>query len=127
MSKFYGVFILGTIAFMMALGSFTQAQQEGKIVDIFQNVENVQETQKIVSPLEVGQYDEAYDYYTQGYYVKAFRAALTRAERNDPIAQTLLGRMYMEGYIGPVDRKKAALWFERAANQGDPQAQLRYG
>ncbi|ATO57899.1 tetratricopeptide repeat protein [Bartonella sp. 1-1C] len=124
MSKFYGVFILGTIALVISFGSSSQAQQEEQVVDLSQSI---QENQKIVMPLEVGQYDEAYDYYTQGYYVKAFRAALMRAERNDPIAQTLLGRMYLEGYVGPVDGKQAALWFERAANQGDPQAQLRYG
>ncbi|WP_438721719.1 tetratricopeptide repeat protein [Bartonella rochalimae] len=124
MNKFYRVFILGTIAFVMAFGSSSQAQQGGQIVDISQNI---QEAQKIVMPLEAGQYDEAYDYYTKGYYVKAFRAALMRAEHNDPIAQTLLGRMYMEGCIGPVDGKQSALWFERAANQGEPQAQLRYG
>ncbi|MCL6229201.1 tetratricopeptide repeat protein [Bartonella bilalgolemii] len=127
MSKFYGALILGTIAFVMSFVSATQAQQGEPIVDISQNVENTQETQKNVSPLEVGQYDEAYDYYTQGYYVKAFRAALRRAEQNDPIAQTLIGRMYMEGHVGPVDGKQAVLWFKNAANQGDPQAQLRYG
>ncbi|WP_371325866.1 tetratricopeptide repeat protein [Bartonella sp. AR 15-3] len=127
MSRFYGVLILGIIACVMAFVSSTRAQQGEQIVNISQNVENTQETQKNVLPLQAGQYDEAYDYYVQGYYVKAFRAALMRAKQNDPIAQTLIGRMYMEGYIGPVDGKQAVLWFKHAADQGDPQAQLRYG
>lgn len=77
--------------------------------------------------LQPGQYDEAYDYYVRGYYFKAFLAALKRAEQNDPIAQALIGKMYMEGYAVPVDGARAALWFERAAKQGEPRAQLHYG
>ncbi|MCZ2328830.1 tetratricopeptide repeat protein [Bartonella sp. F02] len=82
---------------------------------------------KPIKILKPGQYDEAYDYYVQGYYLKAFRAALRRAENNDPFAQTLIGKMYLEGYAVPIDGARAALWFGRAAKQGDPQAQLRYG
>ncbi|WP_455475049.1 tetratricopeptide repeat protein [Bartonella sp. B30(2025)] len=78
-------------------------------------------------PLKAGQYDQAYDYYIQGYYLKAFREALRRAEKNDPIAQTLVARLYMEGNAVPMDGARAALWFGRAAKQGEPQAQLRYG
>ncbi|WP_254474986.1 tetratricopeptide repeat protein [Bartonella sp. B1098] len=78
-------------------------------------------------PLKAGDYDQAYDYYIQGYYLKAFREALRRAEKNDPFAQTLLARIYMEGCAVPINGAQAALWFERAAKQGEPQAQLRYG
>ncbi|AQX28455.1 MULTISPECIES: tetratricopeptide repeat protein [unclassified Bartonella] len=127
MSKFYAIFILGIIGFIMAFASSSCAQQEEQIVDVSQNAENTQRTQQIVSPLKAGQYDEAYDYYVQGLYEKAFRVALARAKQNDPIAQTLLGRMYMEGYVTPIDGKQAISWFERAAKQGEPQAQLRYG
>ncbi|EJF87663.1 tetratricopeptide repeat protein [Bartonella rattimassiliensis] len=84
-------------------------------------------TQESFQPLKAGDYDQAYDYYIQGYYLKAFQEALRRAEKNDPFAQTLLARIYMEGCAVPVDGARAALWFERAAKQGEPQAQLRYG
>ncbi|WP_019222816.1 tetratricopeptide repeat protein [Bartonella rattaustraliani] len=78
-------------------------------------------------PLQAGQYDQAYDYYIRGFYLKAFREALRRAEQNDPFAQTLVARMYLEGCAVPLDGARAALWFGRAAKQGEPQAQLRYG
>ncbi|WP_455465930.1 tetratricopeptide repeat protein [Bartonella sp. B39] len=90
-------------------------------------VQNASNTDKPFQPLQAGQYDQAYDYYIQGYYLNAFREALRRAEQNDPFAQTLLAQIYMEGYAVPRDGARAALWFERAAKQGEPQAQLRYG
>lgn len=77
--------------------------------------------------LKAGQYDNAYDNYAAGNYKTAFLEALKRGEEGDPTAQTLLGRMYMEGYAVTVDGARAALWFGRAAEQGDPQAELRYG
>ncbi|MBB4076319.1 hypothetical protein GGR08_000612 [Bartonella fuyuanensis] len=93
----------------------------------FNTIQEASNTQKPFQPLKAGDYDKAYDYYIQGYYLKAFREALRRAEKNDPFAQTLLARLYMEGCAVPVDGARAALWFERAAKQGEPQAQLRYG
>lgn len=77
--------------------------------------------------LKPGEYDSAYDNYTAGNYMTAFLEALKRAENGDPTAQTLLGRMYTEGYAVALDGARAALWFGRAAKQGDPQAELRYG
>ncbi|MHC5305867.1 tetratricopeptide repeat protein [Bartonella sp. LJL80] len=79
------------------------------------------------APLKAGQYDFAYDNYTAGNYLTAFTEALKRGEKGDPTAQTLLGRMYTEGYAVTLDGARAALWFGRAAKQGDPQAELRYG
>ena len=77
--------------------------------------------------LKAGQYDSAYDNYMAGNYKTAFLEALKRGEEGDATAQTLLGRMYMEGYAVAIDGARAALWFGRAAKQGDPQAELRYG
>lgn len=77
--------------------------------------------------LKAGEYDQAYDYYTAGEFLSAFRVALKRAQQGDPTAQTLLGRLYMEGYAVTLDGARSALWFSRAADQGDPQAELRYG
>lgn len=78
-------------------------------------------------PLKAGDYDLAYDYYRIGQYMRAFRAALSRAENGDPTAQTLLGCLYLEGNAVARDGARAALWFSRAAEQGDHQAELRYG
>jgi len=78
-------------------------------------------------PLKAGDYDQAYDYYSAGEYLSAFRVALKRAQQGDPTAQTLLGRLYMEGYAVTLDGARSALWFSRAAERGDPQAELRYG
>ncbi|WP_039760802.1 tetratricopeptide repeat protein [Bartonella queenslandensis] len=93
----------------------------------FNTIQESSNSEKSFQPLKAGDYDQAYDYYIQGYYLKAFREALRRAEKNDPFAQTLLARIYMEGCAIPIDGARAALWFERAAKQGEPQAQLRYG
>lgn len=93
----------------------------------FNTIQESSNSEKSFQPLKAGDYDQAYDYYIQGYYLKAFREALRRAEKNDPFAQTLLARIYMEGCAVPIDGARAALWFERAAKQGEPQAQLRYG
>ncbi|WP_435521239.1 tetratricopeptide repeat protein [Bartonella silvatica] len=93
----------------------------------FNTVQKSSNTEETFKPLQAGEYDQAYDYYIQGYYLKAFREALRRAEKNDPFAQTLLGRLYTEGCAVPADGARAALWFKRAAQQGEPQAQLRYG
>ncbi len=93
----------------------------------FNTIQDTSNTNKPFQPLKAGQYDQAYDYYIQGYYLKAFREALKRAEKNDPFAQTLVARIYMEGCAVPIDGARAALWFGRAAKQGEPQAQLRYG
>ncbi|AQX31360.1 tetratricopeptide repeat protein [Bartonella schoenbuchensis] len=92
-----------------------------------ENTAKAQDHESSAQVLKAGQYDEAYDYYMQGNYLKAFHEALKRAEYNDPAAQTLIGQMYMEGYAVPLDGERAALWFGSAAKHGDPQAQLRYG
>ncbi|WP_455477957.1 tetratricopeptide repeat protein [Bartonella sp. B10] len=90
-------------------------------------IQNTANTEEPVRPLKIGQYDQAYDYYVQGYYLQAFHEALKRAEQNDPFAQTLVAQIYMEGYAVAADGARAALWFGRAAKQGEPHAQLRYG
>ncbi|WP_455479271.1 tetratricopeptide repeat protein [Bartonella sp. B23] len=91
------------------------------------DIQNASDSDKPFQPLQTGQYDQAYDYYAQGYHLNAFREALKRAEQNDPFAQTLLAQMYTEGYAVPRNEVRAAFWFKRAAKQGEPQAQLRYG
>ncbi|UNE54019.1 tetratricopeptide repeat protein [Bartonella machadoae] len=122
------LFILSVMWFATTAKSFAVTSAESSNPE--RSLNTIQEASKkdeSFQPLQAGQYDQAYDYYIQGYYLKAFREALRRAEQNDPFAQTLLARIYMEGCALPVDGARAALWFGRAAKQGEPQAQLRYG
>ncbi|ABM45659.1 hypothetical protein X471_00808 [Bartonella bacilliformis str. Heidi Mejia] len=127
--------VIGALAVSAAIGLAVSAAfaKDEEILNLEQSLNTVQDfsknkrAQKIPQILRAGKYDEAYDYYVQGFYLKAFRAALRRAENNDPKAQTLVGKMYMEGYAVTQDGARAALWFGRAAKQGDPHAQLRYG
>ncbi|WP_208435361.1 tetratricopeptide repeat protein [Bartonella phoceensis] len=107
--------------------SIATAEESSNLENSLNTIQDASNMQKPFQPLQAGQYDQAYDYYIQGYYLNAFREALRRAEQNDPFAQTLLARIYMEGCAVPRDGARAALWFERAAKQGEPQAQLRYG
>ncbi|SSZ39528.1 tetratricopeptide repeat protein [Bartonella grahamii] len=120
--------ILGVIGLASsAVNSAGNTEEFSSSEGSFNTIQEASNTQEPFQPLKAGDYDQAYDYYIQGYYLKAFREALRRAEKNDPFAQTLLARIYMEGCAVPIDGARAALWFERAAKQGEPQAQLRYG
>ncbi|WP_297322950.1 tetratricopeptide repeat protein [uncultured Bartonella sp.] len=112
------VFFVSLAAITAANGESASTDKSAKSTDITINNNN---------HLKTGEYDSAYDNYMAGNYKTAFMEALRRAEDGDPTAQTLLGRMYMEGYAVTVDGARAALWFGRAAKQGDPQAELRYG
>ncbi len=126
--KSIALFTLIMIDFASAVAkSAANVQELSNFERSFNTIQGTTNTQEPFQPLKAGEYDQAYDYYTQGYYLKAFREALRRAEQNDPIAQTLVARIYMEGCAVPRDGARAALWFGRAAKQGEPQAQLRYG
>lgn len=120
--------ILGIIGFTSSVvNSAGNTDESASFEHSFNTIQESSPPEEPFQPLKAGDYDQAYDYYIQGYYLKAFQEALRRAEKNDPFAQTLLARIYMEGCAVPVDGARAALWFERAAKQGEPQAQLRYG
>ncbi|EJF74756.1 sel1 repeat family protein [Bartonella alsatica] len=118
------IWLASVIAIANSAGS---TEESSNLKNSLNTIQTASSTQESFHPLQAGEYDQAYDYYVQGYYLKAFREALRRAEQNDPFAQTLLARIYMEGCAVPVDGARAALWFGRAAKQGEPQAQLRYG
>ena len=53
--------------------------------------------------------------------VKWYRQA---AEKNLPLAEYYLGRMYADGRGVPRDEREALQWFRRAAEQNIPLAQL---
>ncbi|EJF76349.1 tetratricopeptide repeat protein [Bartonella birtlesii] len=122
--------IVGMFCFVSTVIDANSTEMTEESSDLERSLNTIQSpsnTQESFHPLQAGEYDQAYDYYIQGYYLKAFREALRRAEQNDPFAQTLLARIYLEGCAVPIDGARAALWFGRAAKQGEPQAQLRYG
>ncbi|EJF84406.1 tetratricopeptide repeat protein [Candidatus Bartonella washoeensis] len=120
--------IVGIIWFAISVTSSSGIAEElSNFERSLNTIQDASNTQEPFKSLKAGEYDQAYDYYIQGYYLNAFRVALRRAEQNDPFAQTLVGRIYMEGCAVPRDGARAALWFGRAAKQGEPQAQLRYG
>jgi uncharacterized protein len=70
--------------------------------------------------------DEAFGAYQRGLYLTARNLALPRAEKGDAAAQTLLAELYSRGLGVARDPKIAAKWYEKAAGQGVPEAQLQY-
>ncbi len=69
----------------------------------------------------------AFGAYQRGYYLTALNLALPLADSGDPAAQTLIGELYWNGFGVARDRKKAAQWYEFAANAGNREAQFIYG
>ena len=67
--------------------------------------------------------DIAFGAYQRGEYLAAFKEASRRAsEQGDPVAMTLLGDLYSNGYGVPKDEKKALAWFSLAADRGQREA-----
>ncbi len=62
--------------------------------------------------------EEALKAYDQGDYGAAFEQWRPLAEAGDAEAQYMLGSLYDYGYGLPRDYRKAAYWFEMAAEQG---------
>lgn len=61
----------------------------------------------------------------QGDYRANFREVTRLAKENDPVAQSILGRIYLEGNgSGPRDSRTSVMWFERAATQGHAPSQF---
>ena len=67
------------------------------------------------------------DAYYAGDYGTAFQALKPEAEADDPIAQHLLGEIYLHGKGVERDFETAAAWYERAAVNGHPEAQAALG
>jgi TPR repeat protein len=63
--------------------------------------------------------DPAYDAFDQGRYLTAFELATKAAEKGDPQAHTLIGRLYQEGLGVAADPVVAATWYRRGAELGD--------
>jgi TPR repeat protein len=73
------------------------------------------------------QADPAYEAFEQGRYLTALEVAMKAAERGEPQAFTLVGRIYSEGLGVGVNAALAAQWFARAAELGDAEGMFAYG
>jgi TPR repeat protein len=71
--------------------------------------------------------DPAYEAFEQGYYMTALELAVKGAERGEPQAHTLVGRIYAEGLGTAPNPPLAAKWFARAAELGDPEGNFGIG
>ncbi len=70
--------------------------------------------------------DAAYEAFDQGRYLTALDLAVKAAEKGDPQAHTLVGRIYGEGYGVAKNSALAANWYARGAELGDPEAMFAY-
>ncbi len=71
--------------------------------------------------------DPAYEAFDQGRYLTALDLAQKAAERGEPQAHTLIGRLYQEGLgVGKSDLT-AAQWYRKGAELGDTAAMFAFG
>lgn len=70
--------------------------------------------------------DEAFGAYQRGLYLTAYNLALPQAEKGDAASQALVAEIYARGLGIAADQKKAAQWYQKAAEQGVNEAQFRY-
>lgn len=70
--------------------------------------------------------DAAYGAYQRGLYKTAYNLALERANKGDAPAQTLVAEILARGLGMPANAAEAAKWYQRAAEQGIPEAQFQY-
>ncbi|MFE0016914.1 sel1 repeat family protein [Mesorhizobium sp. NPDC059054] len=70
--------------------------------------------------------DAAYGAYQRGLYKTAYNLALERANKGDAPAQTLVAEILARGLGMPANAAEAAKWYQRAAEQGVPEAQFQY-
>ncbi len=71
--------------------------------------------------------DPAYEAFDLGNYQQALELAKAAAEKGEPQAATLIGRLYQEGLGVPRDDVQAAQWYRRGAEQGDTNAMFAFG
>lgn len=71
--------------------------------------------------------DAAYTAFDQGQYLTALKLAEEAANRGEPQAYTLMGRIYADGLGVKKDDAKAAEYYRRAAQMGDVQGTFALG
>ena len=105
-------------------------------VKVIKTVPQAGDTQAPISPPEKSSSytkqpplgdDAAYEAFDQGQYVTALQLGVKAAERGEPTAHTLVGRIYAEGLGTSKNSGLAAQWYARGAELGDPEAMLAYG
>lgn len=69
----------------------------------------------------------AYEAFDQGKYLTALELAQKAAEKGDPQAHTLIGRLYAEGFGVPKDIGLAARWYAKAGELGDHEGSFALG
>lgn len=110
---------------LIALGISSSAFAEGD-----KTVDDVENDQALAEPLpsRFGEkpIDEAYGAFQRGFYITARNLALPRANEGDAAAQALLAEIYARGLGVARDVETAAYWYEKAAEQGVPEAQFQY-
>jgi hypothetical protein len=65
--------------------------------------------------------------YDRANYSSALNIWLPKAQEGDAAAQLYVGEIFEKGLGSQVDYQAAAQWYEKAANQGNFQAQLNLG
>ena len=73
-----------------------------------------------------GEPDLAFGAFQRGFYRTALAFAMPRAEAGDAAAQTLIAELHASGRGVSRNIDTARGWYERAAANGDPQAQFAY-
>ena len=68
-------------------------------------------------------YEAAVDAYRRGDYATALREVRPLAEQGDAAAQLSIGLLYIDGLGVPQDYAIARQWYEKAAAQGNANAQ----
>ena len=71
--------------------------------------------------------DPAYEAFDLGRYTTALELAKAAAERSEPQAPTLIGRLYQEGLGVGRDDVQAAQWYRRGVELGDTNAMFAFG
>ena len=77
----------------------------------------------VVSPAGAGPFEDGQEAFRRKNYTQAFTLLRPDAERGQPRAQYLVGRMYEDGFGVEQNYGEAARWYRASAEQGDPLAQ----
>lgn len=70
--------------------------------------------------------DPAYGAFQRGLYKTAYNLALVKAKEGDAPSQALIAEILARGLGIPRNEAEAAKWYQRAAEQGLPEAQFQY-
>ncbi len=68
--------------------------------------------------------DPAYEAFDKGHFLLAIKEAKKAAERGEPQAFTLLGRIYSDGLGVAQSYQKAVSWYQQGAGKGDVDSQF---